>query len=160
MTSYQATIRDAVHDQIVARKATFAITDFTTEQTYYPTSRLEDIQGRPEVKVSPVGMGVDRNRQLRNPEKKILELGVMVHVQQRIDPADTATADNLVELAEDIMDACEDDELVSGSGNSYTWLRTEPLKDENDLIYSYEALTVAGVFQTVFILFYRHIHEE
>jgi len=158
MASYQATIRSGVYDQIVARKSTFAITDFTTEETYFPTARIEDISSKPEVKVCSIGMGVDRPRQLRDPTKKVLELGVMVHVQQRIDPADTATADSIIELVEDIMDACEDDDLVAGA--SYSWLRTEPLKDENDLIYSYEALTVNGVFQAVFILFYRYIHEE
>ena len=156
MSSYQATIRKAVHDQIVAEQSNFVLTDFDIEQTYYPTSRLEDIGNKPEVKICSVGMGTDRGRELRDPSKKVLELGVMVHVQQRISPTDTDTADDLIELGEDIMDACEDDELVTGE--EYSWLRTEPLKDENDLIYSYEALTVDGVFQTVFVLFYRYIH--
>lgn len=158
MSSYQANIRKGVHDQIVAEKSNLSTTDFDLDQTYYPTSRLEDIGNKPEVKVCSIGMGTDRGRELRDPTMKVLELGVMVHVQQRIDPTDTDTADDLIELVEDIMDKCEDDDLVSGE--NYTWLRTEPLKDENDLIYSYEALTVNGVFQSVFVLFYRYIHEE
>lgn len=158
MASYQVKIRNGVHDQINDNKASCVITNYKVDKTYYPTSRLEDIQGIPEVKVVNLGMGAERGRELRNPEKKVLELGVMVHVQQRIDPGDTDRADLLVELVEDLMDLCEDDELVTGE--KYSWLRTEPLKDENDLIYSYEALTVNGVFQAVFVLFYRHIHEE
>lgn len=158
MSSYQATIRNGVYTKITGNNSSCVITDFDIEKTYYPTSRIEDIGDKPEVKVCALGMGIERDRYLRDPTKKILELGVMVHVQQRIDPTDTDRADKLVELGEDIMDLCEDDELVAGS--SYSWLRTEPLKDENDLIYSYEALTVNGVFQTVFVLFYRYIHEE
>jgi len=104
-----------------------------------------------------LGMGSERNRELRDTNIVKLDLAVMVHVQQRIDPTATSTIDTLVELVEQIMQDCEDDDLVSGA--DFNWGFTEPLKDENDLIYSYEALTVSGVFQAVFIAHYNYIKQ-
>lgn len=155
MTAYQAQIRNGIYSAINLAKAGLVISDFDLEYTYYPTSRLEDIGTKPQVKVTAMGMASNRDRMLRNAGVKVLELGVMVHVQQRMDPTATLDLDDLVELVEELMDLCEDDELVAGA--DYQWARTEPLRDENDIIYSYEALTVNGVFQAVFTVHYTYI---
>jgi microsomal dipeptidase-like Zn-dependent dipeptidase len=157
MTAIQVTIRDAVYDKIVASKATFVITRFDVEKTYFPSEDLENLSEQPKVKVIAVGFGSNRERVYRDGKTIQLDLPVQVAIQQKVDPKNNPPIDKLVELIEQIMNICEDDELVSGQ--DYTWLRTEPLKDENDLIYSYEALTVNGVFQAVFTVHYSYIKE-
>ena len=157
MTAIQVTIRDAVYDKIVASKATFVITRFDVEKTYFPSEDLENLSEQPKVKVIAVGFGSNRERVYRDGKTIQLDLPVQVAIQQKVDPKNNPPIDKLVELIEQIINICEDDELVSGQ--DYTWLRTEPLKDENDLIYSYEALTVNGVFQAVFTVHYSYIKE-
>jgi hypothetical protein len=155
MASRAETIRVAVYDKIVADKATYAITDFDVEQTYYPNENLADLATRPKIKVVTVGPDAIRDRQLRNPVMVLLQLPVQVCIQQQVTPTDTDTIDDLVELVEDIMDDLEDDELVT----DYRWQRTEALKDENNLPYSYEQLTQEGVFNAIFTVFYQHIKQ-
>lgn len=157
MTAMQVIIRDGVYDKILASKASFVITRFDVEKTYYPHENLEDLTEQPKVKVVAIGFGSTRERMLRDGKAIQLNIPVQVAIQQKVDPKDNYTIDRLVELIEQIMNVCEDDELVTGQ--DYTWLRTEPFKDENDLIYSYEALTVNGVFQAVFTAHYSHIKE-
>ena len=155
MTAYQVKIRNAVYSAIDLAKGTLPITDFTTERTYYPTSRLEEMGSTVEVKVTAMGIGNTQERILRNAGVKQLELAVLVHVQKRVEPTALSTIDALVELVEAIMQLCEDDDLIAGE--DFQWLRTEPLRDENDAVYSYESLTVNGVFQAVFTLYYTYI---
>jgi hypothetical protein len=155
MASYQAAIRTGIHQilQDAQNAHQLVINNFSSEETYYPTSRLEDMGKTVEVKITTMGITGGRERVLRNPRAKPLEIGVMIHVQKRVEPTDIAAIDTLLELTEQLMELCEDDEIVLG----YNWLRTEPLKDENEVPYSYEALTVNGVFQAVFVVYYTYI---
>ena len=157
MTAYQVKIRNAVYSAINLAKEdeNLSISDFTIERTYYPTSRLEEMGSTVEIKVTAMGIGNTRDRVLRNAGVKQLELAVLVHVQKRVEPTATSSIDALVELVEEIMQLCEDDDLITGE--DFQWLRTEPMRDENEAVYSYEALTVNGVFQAVFTLYYTYI---
>lgn len=155
MSSYQTEIRDGIYDAILAAGSGYVITDFNLSKTYFPSLYLEDIGDKPEVLVTAMGMGTERDRRLRNVAVKVLRLGVLVHVLQRVDRTDTSTIDQLVEMVEQIMNTVEDDELVSGE--SYNWESTDPVKDENGLIYDYEALYESGVFQAVFTVNFTYI---
>jgi hypothetical protein len=153
MSAYQVTIRDAAEAAISAAAATYVIPDFNIESTYYPTSRLEDIGTKPEVKLSTLGMGIERSRSLRDPRLKQLTLSVIVHVYQRISPDDTEAADQLIEFVEQVMETCEADHLVPG----VTWQSTDPMKDEDGAIYDFEALAESGVLRCVFLVNYTAI---
>lgn len=157
MAAVQVTIRDAVYDKIVASKSTFVITRFDVEKTYFPSEDLENLAEQPKVKVIAVGFGNNRERVYRDGKAVQLDVPVQVAIQQKVDQKSNPIIDRLVELVEQIMNVCEDDELVIGK--DYTWMRTEPLKDENDLIYSYESLSSNGVFQAVFTVHYSYIKE-
>jgi hypothetical protein len=159
-TVKQLVIRNAVHDKIHQdlKTGSYSIVDCDLEKVYYPQENLEDLGAKPYIKVISVGFGADRDRTLRNSTRVLLSLPVQVAVQQRVDKSDTDYIDKIVQLVEEIMDALEDDELVEEA--RYTWQRTVPLKDENDLPYSYEQLTTQSVFQSIFTVYYQHIKDQ
>lgn len=158
MTAHQVAIRDGVYDAIVAAANDYVINYADVEKTYYPQENLESLESEPKIKVIAIGYGSSRMREYRAAGTVLLDVPVQIAIQRRVNPTDTATIDELVLLIEQVMNTCEDDELVAGE--DYTWDRTDPLKDDNDLIYSYEQLTVEGVFQAVFTVHYQYVKQS
>lgn len=153
MASYQTAVRDGAYTKIQAVQATLPITSFDLTKSYFPHYHLEDVQSQPVVAVTAIGMGAERLRQFRNAGVKKIDLAIMLSIlKQNADKGDTSALDLLLELGEAILDHLEDDDIVSG----VTWSNTEPLKDENGLIYDYESLAESGVFQSVSILHYNY----
>lgn len=155
-----STIRDGVYDKITADLAAsnYTINDCNLEKTFFPQEDLEDLGAKPYIKVVSMPPGAERNRQLRYQEMVTLELSVQVAIQQRVDHKNVTYLDQLTSLVEDVMDAVEDDELVASA--NYVWVRTEPLRDENGLVYSYEELSVEGIFNSIFNIYYTYLKES
>ena len=151
MASYQTTIRDGAYTKVQAVQATLPITDFDLTKSYFPHYHLENVQSKPVVAVTAIGMGAERLRQFRNTAIKQINLAVMLSIlQQNSDRENITHLDLLLELGEAILDHLEDDDIVS----DVTWSNTESLKDENGLVYDYESLAESGVFQSVSIINY------
>lgn len=156
MAAIQTQLRDGAYDKIVESLGTYAATNIQVEKTFFPTENLEDLDD-PKIKLVAKGISSDRTRELRSTTYIQMIVPVEVAIQQRVDPNDTTTIDRLVETSEQVMASLEDDELVTGE--VYSWARTEPLRDENGNIYSYEQLKVENVFQVIFTAFYTYIKQ-
>lgn len=157
-TDYSVLIRDAVYDKIVGQKHTFEIGTVEVEKTYFPQENLEDLSDHPHIKVVGFFLGDDLTRELRKARAYPIDIPVTISIQQHVDKKDTDYIDRLHRLIRQLLQLLEDDELVSGY--DFNWMRTEPLKDENGLIYSYEQLATQGVFQAIFTAHYTFIKES
>lgn len=159
MTAFQVKIRDGVYEKVRSSLASFTLKDAALEKTYFPrlNINLEDLAEKPTIRFVAIGVTSSRDRTLRNTEVVQISVPTQIAIQQKVDPSDTAYIDKLVEFAEEIMDVIEDDELVSGE--DFTWESTEPLRDENGLIYDYETLYTNSVFQAIFTVAYSYIKQ-
>lgn len=153
MVAKATTIRNAVHSKIEEDRDTYVITTFDLHETFYPRESIEDLKERPAIKVVSMANSSSRDRNLRNPEKLLLQLPVQINVQQKVNPTDTKQIDTLLELMEQIQNSLEDDDLVTDE--DYSWMSTDPLRDENGLVFSYEQLTVQNVFNGIFTVTYQ-----
>jgi hypothetical protein len=100
-------------------------------------------------------MAMDTERLTRAPSISY-ELPVQVALQRGVaDPTDTSDLDDLVQLYEELMGTCMDDELVTGS--DYTWLRNEALKDENGMVYQFVTLREVNCFEAYFTAYYKFL---
>ena len=165
MAAYPVAIRDGVYNKIDASitAQSYSIIPATVsniglEKTYFPQENIEDVAGKPYIKIVAMALGSDRNREYRNQEVVLLSVAVQIALQQKVNHQDTPYIDKLLLLIDEIMTDVEDDELVSG--DTFKWQRTEPLRDENGLLYSYEQLETQGVFQSIFTCFYQKIKES
>jgi hypothetical protein len=156
MSSHNVILRDAVYDKLQSLLPQKPYDDVAVEKTYFPQENLEDLE---ETKLKVVGMayGTERSRQFRYSEVVLLNLQVQVAIQRRVDPTNTDQIDRLQELIEECLDALEADDLVSGA--NYVWQKSDPLRDENGLVYSYEQLRIQGVFNAIFTLTYQLVKE-
>jgi len=161
MTAIQVAIRNGAYDQVNTDMPTYVLTDLDLEKTYFPQENLEDLVAKPKIKFVAIGIASNRNRQFRNTSSIELLVPVQVAIQQKVDPNDVITLDTLVELTEQIVTSLEDDELVAAgtNGETYSWSSSVPLKDENELIYSYEQLMTQGVFQSVYTINYNYVKQ-
>lgn len=155
MTARLTIIRDGVYDKIAADVSSYVDTSAQVEKTYFPTHKLKDIAQDAFAHIKVVGKGFDQTRLLRQISRTQLELPVEIAVQRFVDPTDTDVIDELIELTQQVMVSCADDELVTGA--NYGWLRTEALRDENNLPFSYEQLRTEHTFQAIFTAYYVHI---
>ena len=138
---------------ILADESSYIIPDIDIEQAALPRERLEDLAAKPKVKVLIPSPG-ETERLIRNKSSQT-DYPIQIAIQQKISPDDVATFKTLMELKGQIQNSCENDFVTSGF--SFSWLRTEPLRDKNGLAYSYEDLYNKGVFSSIFTLFFRSI---
>lgn len=156
MPGIQSTIRGLLKTAIT-NIAGPVIPTYSVTESYFPKAVLEALGEQPNFFLVSVGFNSDRERLLRDKSASV-EVPVQVACMQRINPADTAYIDQLVELIEQAQIACEDD-FSSGAGptkKNYSWQRTEILRDEDGVAYSYEQLTRDNIFNAVFTPIYLH----
>jgi len=153
MPAIQTTLRTSLKTIVDAAAPTLPITDFTTEETYYPKTDLETLAEKPVVKFVAMGFNTNRDRLLRDMSLTV-EVPCQIAIQQRINPSNLSAIDLLVEFAEAIQNAVETDTI-----NGYSWLRTEMLKDENGMVYSYAQLTERNVFMVIFTPIYKYLKQ-
>jgi hypothetical protein len=157
MTARLTRIRDGVYEKVSNDIPGYVDTKAVVEKTYFPNHRLQDIGQDAFAHIKVVGKGFDQARIVRDATRTRLELPVELAVQRFVDPTDTDLIDDLIKLTEQVMASCADDELVAGA--NYGWLRTEALRDENNLPFSYEQLTREHIFQAIFTAYYAHVRE-
>lgn len=153
----QVKIRKGVAAKIIADLGTYAIPEIAVEETYFPNEKLESIGDTPFIKVVCIAPADARSRELRNVAVSTLRLGVQIAVQQKVNPTKTDEIDTLILVSEQVMDSLRDDELVTGE--NFNWSETQPLLDENGLVFSYEQLVVQNVFNVVFTVFFTYIKQ-
>jgi len=158
MFAIEVTIRKAVYTAIDAARNGYDLNDIDLQETYFPRENLEDIGEKPFVKIISLGHSKTRERSLRSTQMILLNIPVQVAIQQRVDDIrDTEYLDKIVRLAEQIRETLEDDELVTGQ--DYSWQSTVPLQDAEGNTFSYEDLTIKGVFGIIFTLHYQFIKQ-
>jgi len=146
-------IRDGVYTVITG--ATFEYGEISVEKTYFPQENIEDLVSKPKIKVVGFFLSDDIEREFRLAGNYKITIPVQINIQQKIDPTDTEKIDKIHRLITQVLELLEDDELVTDE--NFTWERTEPLKDENGLIFSYEQLATSGVFQAIFTAHFSYI---
>lgn len=155
MASIQTSLRDALKTLVDAAKSGYVIGSSVTESSFFPQENLESLGSAPQIKFVAIGWHSNRERILRNRTSEV-DVPCQIAVQKLVtDITDTDAIDDLVELCEQVQATVETDI----SSPRFSWLRTEPLRDENGLIYSYQRLAMESVFQSVFTPVYRYISE-
>lgn len=158
----QVELRDLVYDYIAAYITTNLL-DVTFQKTYFPNIVREEMGTKPWIFIvacnfsSPRFDTNGRNRLTRDKSLEV-EIPLQLAVLQSLDKTDIAGQDAILLLTEQIMALCEDD-FLSADNKSFTWARTEPLREtpQDQIGYSYEQMTRDGVFNCPFNVFYKHV---
>lgn len=158
-SSYLVTLRDLVYTHLVAEKTAneFSNNDFTIAKTYLPFQRLEDIPD--DGKLWIIGLASD-DEKISRKHSYTKEIPLQFLFQKRLEgnPTDETTElDSLVFLEEQIRKAVSDSVLPS---NTFQWLRTSAMKDENETPFNYTGLREANVFEAFFISSFHTIVSE
>ena len=156
MASYQVQLREGLLAAITEASSTYVI-DPTLgagiEETYLPIEQREAIEGKTKVNLLLHSIPSEI-RSLRD-KTVLLELKIGVEILEGVNVNEIQRQNELLELYEQIKETCKDDELVDDE--DFTWIRNDPLLDENELPYSYESLATEGVFRAIFIAVYQYI---
>jgi hypothetical protein len=83
------------------------------------------------------------------------DIPVMIALQKAVDPTDTDTIDDLIDLLEELRYTTRIDVPVIAT--DYTWLRNEVLKDETEMPYSFLGMREKSTFEAYFTAYYRVI---
>ena len=155
MTAKLVDIRDEVFTRILLKKTLsgFVFNDFDIEKTWFPYRRLEDfIKDHPSGIVYIIGLAADDTENLSRGNMARREVPVQIGYQRaNVDPQDTALIDTLIELEEQLRDVCR----IEVDPEFFSWMRTESLKDENGVPYSFLALREANTFESFFMATYN-----
>jgi hypothetical protein len=156
MTAIQVRLRNKCKDVIDIAKTAgqLNINDFDTINAFFPRKHLEQLVEKPLVCFVAIGFKTDRQRLLRDLTLEV-EVPCQISVMQKT--IDETRIEALVELCEGIMGKIEDDFELTVPTRKFSWERTEPLRDEHGLAYSYEDLTNLSVFMAVFTPVYKTI---
>lgn len=158
MSADLVTIRDELFNRIEGKRlaAGFIINDFSTEKTWSPRERLEDLQAdHPGGKVYLIGLAADDTENRSRSNLTTREIPIMVGYQRaNVDPTDTPLIDRLVELEEQLRDVCRND---VAEDLLFSWMRNESLKDENGTAMSFVGLREGHMFEAYFTAFYNRV---
>ena len=164
MTAKQITIRNAVFDKIVSDASGYVLTDLEIAKTFYPRRQLEELDDKPHIWVVAKAPAITLEGIIRSPKAIIFDLQVHIAIQQRLQPSASSfesDCEDLTELYEQVLSTCMDHTLVDTVANTsdYLFQRIEPMKDDNDQVYSYEDLTELNIFHAIFTAFYQ-FHQQ
>jgi len=148
------TLRDLVTARIEQLKATsqFTVNNFALSATWFPYKKLEELPKHGQVYV--LGLAADDERFSRG-NAYTSELPVQIALQKLIArPDDTAEVDALIVLVDQLREA-----VRSVEDDRFAWIRTEALKDQNQIPYSYVGLREANVFEAYFTAIFKSAFE-
>lgn len=154
MASIIITLRDLVATRIAALKESeeFSNNDFELSATWFPFKKLEELPARGQVYV--LGLAKDDERISRG-NAYTSEIPVHLGLQKLLsDPRDTAAIDAMVELENELREA-----VRTLDDDRFAWIRTEALKDQNEIPFSYVGLREANVFEAYFTAFFKSVFE-
>lgn len=152
MTAHIVTLRGLIKQaiQTVKDSSEFVYNAFSIEETYLPQDKITS-SGMGTGKLYLLSKAYDdaiANRSLLIER----EIGVLVSYQQRVSDYELTTINPLVELEQQIRKVVRE---VAQSEPELTYLRTEVLKDENELPYPYAALRENSLFQFYFTTYFK-----
>ena len=160
--SYITDARDEVYTRINLKKslAGFSNNSFTLQKAWNPgaynVSPESLAADHPSGLLYVIGMTSDDapNRSRTNLTQK--ELPVHIGLQHAVaDLTDVSELDAYVQLVEELYAVCRKEVDQS----TFQWLRTESLKDENELPFFFTAMREAAVFEAYFTAYYLLITE-
>ena len=156
------TIRDRVFNTLKDKQDAedFDFNNFLLIKTYFPYSKLEELNATPNGKVYVIGLAFDTiNPKTRTTAGSRNEVPIMVAFQKVVkDPQDVEEIDGLVNFVEGLWEACRKDVVTEDDETSpYQWLRNEALKDENDTPFAYISMREGNIFEAYFSAFYLNI---
>lgn len=155
MSARAILLRNAVADKINTDKSGYVITDLEISTTYYPQTRLEAAAIKPQISI--IALTFDLQRVTRGITSTELQIPIQVGITRKVNPTDTSLCDILAELLEQIQTSAAQavtDTLISG--NRYSWLGNEALRDARGSVVDYQRLQVENCWQSIFTANYQH----
>jgi hypothetical protein len=148
-------LRQIIFDAIDEKRRLnqFLINDFEIEQTYFPWQRLEDV---PEAgKVWVISLAAD-DKLLTRADTFERDIPIQIGLQHKLKgakPGDmTLEIDRYRELEDQLRDACR---LATKDHSHFDWRRTEALKDESGMPYSFTGMRQNSTFEAYFVAYYH-----
>jgi len=131
-----------------------AFREIKIEVSYFPNERLVDLSEQPVVYAMPLG-APEQTKKTRDPETPAFEgeYAVQTALQMMVSPTDNDKLDKLMLLLGQLMQICRRSTLVAAP-NKFSWQRSEPLKDENELPYQLGQVRDSHTFEAYFNAFY------
>lgn len=144
------TLRTALHDAIAAQASSpgYSVTTFTLREACVPSANLTDL-ATPIVTV----IALDFDEVLLG--RSLLaegEIPVQFALQAQVDPSDLVACDALLDFQDELRGTAK---TLAG----YRWLRTEPLKDQNGVPYSYTNLREQNTFEAFATAWFKALIE-
>lgn len=145
------TIRDAVYTAIAAKKLAelYVYNTFDLERSWYPYQSLKTLTAGTG-KVWVIGLAYDDDI-ISRAGGAVRELPVQIAIQRAMSANDQITIGTMVTLDEQIRDTCRQLSL-----STYSWNRTESLKDPNKTPFAYAGLREGNYFESYFTAYYKH----
>lgn len=113
---------------------------------------LEKLTAIPRITL--VGLAFNQTRKLRE-QTRTAEFFVQFGIQAKVNPEKTDDCDRLLRLLEEVYDLAADDELVNNE--TFSFMRTDALRDENNLPYNLHLLRESATFEAVATPIYQKI---
>lgn len=130
----------------------FNSNNFESARTWLPYTHLEDFPSGGKVWVIGLGSDDENTQSRTNTCSRILPVQVSLQVQIS-DPQDASLIDPWVELHDQLREVCRLE--VDPDQESFSWMRNETLKDENDLPFSFMGLREGAFFEAFFTTYFR-----
>jgi hypothetical protein len=152
-------LRNLIYEAILEKKRTdqYVVNDFEAEQTYYPWQKLEDIPEHGKVWV--LSLASD-DRLLTRNNSFVRDIPVQIGLQHLLRGASpgelTSEIDRYRELEEQLRDTLR---MATVGNNHFDWTRTEALKDENSMPFSFLGMRQQNTFEAYFTSYYKVILE-
>lgn len=145
-------LRQLVHDAILDRKrrGEFVVNDFELEVTRRPLTLLADAPEAGKVWIVGLAAGdqiVGRNKSFTR------EIPVQIAVQLLL-PDAPEKCEALCDRYEDLEDELRDTARTL-THQHFSWIRNEPLRDENGTPFSFIGLRQHNTFEAFFTAFYK-----
>lgn len=152
MPSRIKNVRTAVKNAIATAKASdsYVRNDFELlEEHYHDHDELSRLKG---IRIILIGLMGSVQKIARAPISQ-REIMIAVTIQKKLTtPNALSESDELTQLLEEIEQSCE-----TVSHQKYSFIRTEPSKDETGLPNSYRMAADMGLFQATFLAVYQYV---
>lgn len=160
MAALTVELRNLIYTEILAQKAAtnYVVNNFAVEKVWYPYQRLEELLGEyPNGVLYLIAQASDDTPNQGREGCHVLtkEIAVMFGFMKALDgfqtTAQIAAVDTLVQLVEEIQYTCFKDV----TGDHFSFIRNEYLKDDNGLPYSYTGMRETSTFESYFMTYFR-----
>jgi len=156
MSQHATEIRDEAYARFLLKQTNgdFIVNDFELGVTWFPHDTLERLSSEaPHGKLLLMAGSLGDVNNKSRTNLTLREYAVKVGYQRVIpDIDDVADLDKVMQLVEEIDEVFRKDVDLEG----FSWVRTEFLKDENELPYGFVRMRNSLVFETYFTAYYNY----